>query len=161
MIPPSPGAPTRLFEAPPPFRASKIFLQGFATLFILMRGRGAFYFSHQTEGGSGCSYFLPAMMKKSPLFFPLLSWSQPLSRSLWFLPLPFLGAGCVLGVLGNGCAPTALSRPRLSHRPLAACGSVLRPDGRQEGTLGQFRPPTACYSLYPRARLQQGQRTSG
>jgi hypothetical protein len=58
----------------------------------------------------------------------------------------------VLGVLGNGCAPAGLSRPRLSHRPLAACGSVLRPDGRQEGTLGQLRPPTAC--LWPLIKEQ-------
>lgn len=55
----------------------------------------------------------------TPKFFPPLVKPQFLSRSLWFPPLPFSGAGRVLGVLGNGCVPTACSRPRLPHHPPA------------------------------------------
>lgn len=79
----------------------------------------ALHFSHQGEGELACSHLLPEV--RTAPHFPLQSWPQPLLRSLWFPPLPFLGAGRMLGVLGNGCVSTALSRPRLPHHPPAAC----------------------------------------
>lgn len=78
------------------------------------------HFSRQGEGKLACSHSLPEVRTAAP-HFPLQLWPQPLSRSLWFPPLPFLGAGRVLGVLGNGCVPATLSRPRLPHHPPAAC----------------------------------------
>lgn len=120
--------------------------------------KAALHSSHQGEGGPACSHLLPEVMTTP--HFPK-SWPQPLSRSLWFPPRPFPGAGRVLGVLGNGCVPTALSRPRLPHHPPVACLPAGQCSGQPVGlrALGASSGHPVCLPVAccPRARLLQGE----